>query len=266
MSVDGDLSASLILRRGALARVGLERIALIEAIGGLGSISAAAKQLGLSYKGAWDGVQALNNLFDAPLVVANAGGKAGGTAAVTPRGLAVIRAFREVEREIGAALSRLEAGLAASDPGSSQGLGELFWSLGLRTSARNALRGTVAAVEDGAVTAKVTLDLGDDIQIVSIITRRSREELGLAVGKPAIALIKSSFVVLAGEGPVEDGVNRLIGTVVDREDDEEVSEISLRLSAGKTLVATVTASAAPPTVGHRAVATIAPSNVILAVE
>jgi molybdate transport system regulatory protein len=116
MSIDGDLSASLILRRGGLARVGLERIALIEAIGGLGSISAAAKQLGLSYKGAWDGVQALNNLFDAPLVIANAGGKTGGAATVTPRGLAVIRAFRDVEREIGAALSRLEAGLAAPDP------------------------------------------------------------------------------------------------------------------------------------------------------
>jgi hypothetical protein len=70
MSIDGDLSASLILRRGGLARVGLERIVLIEAIGSLGSISAAAKQLGLSYKGAWDGVQALNNLFDAPLVTA----------------------------------------------------------------------------------------------------------------------------------------------------------------------------------------------------
>ncbi len=266
MSVEGDLSASLILRRGGLARVGLERVALIETIGSLGSISAAARQLGLSYKGAWDGVQALNNLFDAPLVIANAGGKAGGAAVVTPRGLAVIRAFREVEREIGAALTRLEAGLATSDPGAGQGLGELFWSLGLRTSARNALRGVVAAIEDGAVTARVTLALGDDVEIASIITRRSREELGLAVGKPAIALIKSSFVVLAGDGPAEDGVNRLIGTVVDREDGDAVSEVTLGLSAGKTLVATVPASATPPIVGHRAVAAIAPANVILAVE
>ena len=262
MSTEGDLSASLILRRGGLARVGLERIALIEAIGSLGSISAAAKQLGLSYKGAWDGVQALNNLFDAPLVVANAGGKAGGAASVTSRGLAVIRAFRDVEREIGAALSRLEAGLAAPDPG----LGDLFWSLGLRTSARNALRGAVVAIEDGEVTAKVALDLGDGVQIASIITRRSREELGLAVGKPAIALIKSSFVVLAGGDPPEDGTNRLIGTVVDREDGDEVSEVTLSLSAGKTLVATVPASDASPGVGDRAVAAVAPSNVILAVE
>lgn len=256
MSNDGDLSASLILRRGAMARVGQERVALIEAIESLGSISAAAKQLGLSYKGAWDGVQALNNLFDAPLVVANAGGRAGGAAIVTPRGQAVIRAFREVEREIGAALSRLEAGLAGSD---------LFWSLGLRTSARNALRGTVAAIEDGEVTAKVRIDLGDGVEIVSVITRRSREELDLAVGKPVIALIKSSFVVLSDHDAPEDGANHLAGTVADREDGREVSEISLSLSAGKTLVATVPASAAPG-VGDRVVAAVAPSNVILAVE
>jgi molybdate transport system regulatory protein len=266
MSTDGDLSASLVLKRGGLARVGLERIALVEAIAGLGSISAAARQLGLSYKGAWDGVQAVNNLFDAPLVVANAGGKAGGAAVVTPRGLAVVRAFREVEREIGAALSRLEAGLAASAPDAGQGLGDLFWSLGLRTSARNALRGAVTAIDDGEVTARIALDLGDGVEIASIITRRSRAELGLAVGKPALALIKSSFVVLAGDGPSEDGVNRLAGIVVDREDGHEVSEVTLSLSAGKTLVATVPNSARPPAIGDQVVATVAPSNVILAVD
>ena len=43
MSAEGDLSASLVLRRGALARVGLERIALLEAVGERGSIIAAAK-------------------------------------------------------------------------------------------------------------------------------------------------------------------------------------------------------------------------------
>ena len=265
MPVDGDLSASLILRRGALARVGLERIALLEAVGELGAISAAAKRLGLSYKGAWDGVQALNNLFDGPLIVANAGGKAGGAAFVTPRGHAVVKAFREVEREIGAALSRLEAGLAAPGQAPGQDWGDLFWSLGLRTSARNALRGTVARIDDDEVTAKITLSLGDGVEIVSIITRRSRDELGLAVGKPAIALIKSSFVVLTAEDRVE-GANRLIGLVADREDGANASEVSLTLTAGKTLVATVPASETVPAVGDRVVAIIEPSNVILAVE
>lgn len=259
---DGDLSASLTLKRGAVARVGLERVALLEAVGELGAISAAAKRLGLSYKGAWDGVQALNNLFDAPLIVANAGGKSGGAAVVTPRGHAVIKAFREVEREIGAALARLEAGLATP----SQDLGDLFWSLGLRTSARNALRGTVARIEDDEVTARVVLALGDGVEVMSVITRRSRDELGLEVGKPAMALIKSSFVVLAGESAVASGVNHLAGVVVDREDGANASEVRLALAAGKTLVATVSGPATVPPVGDRVVAIIEPSNVILAVE
>jgi molybdate transport system regulatory protein len=261
---EGDLSASLILRRGALARVGLERIALVEAVGELGSITAAAKRMGLSYKGAWDAIQALNNLFDAPLIAASAGGKAGGAAVVTPRGHAVIKAFREVEREIGAALSRLEAGLAAAP---DQGLGDLFWSLGLRTSARNALRGTVARVGEGAVTVEVGLSLGEGVEIVSVITRHSVEDLGLAVGKPAIALIKSSFVSLAREAG--SGANRLAGVIVDREDGDEASEIRLTLTAGKTLVATTSRRQADDlrlSVGEPVVALIEPANVILAVE
>ena len=264
MSVDGELSASLVLRRGAMARVGLERIALLEAVGACGSITAAARSLGLSYKGAWDAVQALNNLFDAPLVAASVGGRSGGAATITPRGQAVIRAFREVEREIGAALARLEAGLASA-PG--QGLGELFWTLGLRTSVRNALRGTVTRVGDGAVTVEVALVLGGDLELVSVITRRSVEELGLAVGKPAIALIKSSLVTLApNAGP---GRNRLAAVVVDREDGETASEVSLDLSAGKTLIATLSrqdADSLALAAGQAVTAVVAPSSIILAVE
>src|ERR1700754_3522529 len=112
MSSGGDLSASLTLRRGALARVGLDRVDLVEAVAELGSISAAAQRLGISYRGAWEAIQALNNLFDGPLIEASPGGKAGGAAAVTPRGRAVVEAFRRVQTEIDAAMAKLESGLA----------------------------------------------------------------------------------------------------------------------------------------------------------
>lgn len=261
MSGAGDLSASLILRRGALARVGLERVALIEAVAELGSISAAAKRLDLSYKGAWDAVQALNNLFDAPLIAAGAGGRSGGGAQVTPRGHAVVRAFRDMEREVGAALARLEAGLASE-------VGEdLFWSLGLRTSARNALRGTVVALAPLGVTVEVRLAIGGGVEIASVITRRSVEELGLAVGRPAVALVKSSFVRLVSDAQAGVDGNVLAGEVLDREDGEAASEVVIALPGGKTLVATVpsalVAGLAPGLSVH---AVIAPSDVILAVD
>ena len=144
----------------------------------------------------YDGVQALNNLFDAPLVEAQPGGRSGGVASVTARGRAVIEAFGKVEAELGDTLARLQARLEADGE-----LGELFWSLGMKTSARNAVRGVVSAVTDGAVNTEVTLQVAEGVDIVSIVTRQSVADLDLAVGKPAVALIKSSFVVLAkGEG------------------------------------------------------------------
>ncbi len=256
MADDNDFSASLILRRGGLARVGLERIALLEAVARLGSISAAAKDVGLSYKGAWDGVQALNNLFDQPLVSAAPGGRSGGAAQVTPRGQAVIRAFRTAEREVETAFARLETGLS--------GDADLLWSLGLRTSARNALRGVVEAIDGDRVTATVKLALGNDLSLRSSITRRSVEDLDLTPGRPAIALIKSSFVHL-NQG---DGDNRLAGEIIDREAGDASAEVTIALAAGKTLVATLrpSDSAWGLAAGAQVQARIAASDVILAVD
>lgn len=258
-----DLSAALTLRRGA-SRVSLERVALLEAVGELGSISAAAKRLGLSYKGAWDVVQALNNLFDAALIEAAPGGRSGGAAQLTPRGRAVVAAFRRVQGEIDAALSKLESQVGGAPAG------DLFWSLGMRTSARNALRGAITHITPGAVSGEVTLDLGGGVEIVAMLTRRSVEELDLAVGKPAIALIKASFVVLArGENLRTSARNQIHGVVVRREDGAVNSEVALDIGAGKTLVATVTresAEALELAPGETVTALIKAPHVILAVE
>jgi molybdate transport system regulatory protein len=256
VSNDADFSASLILKRDGLARVGLERIALLEAVARHGSITAAAKDVGLSYKGAWDGVQALNTLFEAPLVSAAPGGRTGGAAQVTARGHAVIRAFRTAEREVSAAFARLEADLS--------GDAELLWSLGLRTSARNALRGLVSMVSENGVTAAVTLDVGEGLTLIARVTRRSVDDLGLAAGRPAIALIKSSFIRLDG-APAE---NRLEGRILDREGGQAAAELTIGLSAGKSLVATVAAGAPgwDSVPGDAVVASIAAADVILAVD
>eukprot|EP01042_Synura_sphagnicola_P035019 gene35019-44879_t len=71
-----NLRALLTLRKGDESPVGASRIHLLRTIAELGSISAAAKALGLSYRGAWDSVQALNNLSARPLVLAQTGGRA----------------------------------------------------------------------------------------------------------------------------------------------------------------------------------------------
>jgi len=266
-AVTADLTASLLLRRGAGLRVGAERIALLEAIAGQGSIAAAAKRVGLSYKGAWDAVQALNNLFDQPLVATQAGGRGGGLASLTPRGDAVVRAFRAVEVELARLAGALERRLSAP----AEQLSSLLWGLGMKTSARNALRGMIESVKDGAVNAEVVLKVADGVMITAVVTRESVEELGLEPGREAIALIKSSFVILAPGGQVlrTSARNQLAGEIVRREDGAVNSEISLAIDAGKTITATITresAEALDLRVGQPAVALIKASHVILAVE
>lgn len=260
------LGATLLLRRGA-SRVGAERIALLEAVAELGSISAAARRVGLSYKGAWDAVQALNNLFAQPVVSAQPGGAGGGAAAVTPRGQALIGAFHRVEADLGETLARLQAQLAGD---SGEDVRGLLWSLGMKTSARNALRGVVANVTDGAVNSEVTLQVAEGLQIVAIVTRQSVADLGLASGKPAMALIKASFVTLAvGEGLRTSARNQLRGQVTHREDGPVSSEVTLALAAGKSITATLTrdsAEALDLKLGDPVTALVKAPHVLLAVD
>jgi molybdopterin-binding protein len=67
----------------------------------------------------------------------------------------------------------------------------------MKLSARNTLKGVVKRIEQGAVNTEVTIELPGGIEIVSVITKRSVADLGLAVGKPAYAVVKASSVMLA---------------------------------------------------------------------
>lgn len=79
--------------------LGPGKIRLIELIGERGSISAAGREMGMAYTRAWQLVEALNGVFDAPLVQVKHGGERGGGAKVTPLGEAVVRAYREFEAD-----------------------------------------------------------------------------------------------------------------------------------------------------------------------
>ena len=67
----------------------------------------------------------------------------------------------------------------------------------MKLSARNILKGKVVKVTAGAVNSEVVLELPGGQQVVSIITKSSAENLGLAKGKDAYAVIKASSVMVA---------------------------------------------------------------------
>jgi molybdate transport system regulatory protein len=84
--------------------LGPGKVDLIEAIDSSGSISAAARGMGMSYRRAWLLVDALNHMFNRPLVVAASGGSHGGGAKVTDFGRDVAAAYRRIEERTRSAI------------------------------------------------------------------------------------------------------------------------------------------------------------------
>lgn len=97
------LSLSLRVRFGSEQKIGPGKIALLEAIGRTGSISAAGRSMTMSYRRAWQLVDAVNRMFDTPSVIASAGGSFGGGAVLTPFGQQLVEAYRRFEKRMIAA-------------------------------------------------------------------------------------------------------------------------------------------------------------------
>ncbi len=262
------LRALLSLRKGDAGQVGAGRIRLLEAVRDQGSIAAAGRAVGLSYKAAWDGIAALNNLFDRPLVLAHSGGRRGGAAELTPAGGAVIAAFHAIQDDLDRLTATLHRKLAEDQ---HPDLATLTRGLFMRTSARNVLRGVVEAVHPGTVNDEVVLRLATDQTLTAIITHHSMGDLGLAPGVPALALIKATFVILtsADDGARTSARNRLCGRVIAIHSGAVSTEVVLDIGDGKTLAAMVTADSVSDlglAVGTPACALIKASHVILAVD
>ncbi len=141
----------------------------------------------------------------------------------------------------------------------------------MKTSARNQLQGTVIAIHRGAVNDEIELELLGGTRIVSIITHRSTEAMGLTMGSTAIALIKAPWVILATD--LSDVVlstrNVLTGTVSVLQPGVITSEVHLTLSKGGTIVAIVTNDSVAELdlkVGREAAALFKASHVILGVR
>ncbi len=79
-------------------RIGPGKIQLLEAIESCGSISAAGRAMGMSYKRAWDLVDEINRICGRMAVDSQTGGKNGGGAVLTPFGASLVARYRKIER------------------------------------------------------------------------------------------------------------------------------------------------------------------------
>ncbi|WP_230976877.1 winged helix-turn-helix domain-containing protein [Pseudothauera rhizosphaerae] len=84
------------------------RIRLLEAIGATGALSRAAREVPMSYKGAWDTLETMNRLAGVPLVRRVTGGRRGGGTELTADGMLLVALYRAVERECQEAVRALQ--------------------------------------------------------------------------------------------------------------------------------------------------------------
>ncbi|MEX2367199.1 MAG: LysR family transcriptional regulator [Pseudohongiellaceae bacterium] len=80
--------------------IGPGKAELLAAVKATGSISSAARQMGMSYRRAWMLVETMNACFARPLVATSTGGRAGGGALLTEEGEAVLSAYTDMHREV----------------------------------------------------------------------------------------------------------------------------------------------------------------------
>ena len=141
----------------------------------------------------------------------------------------------------------------------------------MKISARNQLKGTIANVTEGAVNGVVAISLGD-ATIKANITMEAVEQLGLAEGKEACAIIKASNVMFAvGDEPLKNisARNQLPGTIASIKKGAVNGHVVLELADGNKITGSITTEAIEQlglAEGGKALAIIKSTDVIVGVE
>jgi molybdate transport system regulatory protein len=263
---DTGISGSLWLHRKQSEFLGGDRIHLLEKIDELGSITKAAKGVGISYKTAWDTVNLINNLAEKPLVDRSAGGKGGGGTSLTAEGKKVIEQFKTIQEEHRKFLDNLENRLGDTDS-----LYQFLRRISMKVSARNTFAGSVTTITQGAVNAEVTLTLKGGIPLAAVVTNGAISNLGLKVGSEAYAIIKASSVIIGTDlhDAKVSARNVFCGTIATIIEGPVNTEVDVEIGGGNIISAVITHGSSERLelkVGGHACALFKASSVIIGVS
>ena len=265
-------SPKKVNRIGEAARLGNfltdRRIQLLEQIDRHGSISQAAKAVPMSYKAAWDAIDAMNNLAPRPLVERTTGGLHGGGSSLTDYGRRLIDCHCALEREYQGAIDRLSAQFGEADAADVGEFRQLLQRISMKASARNQFAGPVVALKEGPVDCEVSLRVDADVVLTAIVTKESVENLGIAKGVEMLAFVKSSSILLLEDTRTRISArNRISGTISRIDDGPVNAEVSLEFANGRRVLTSVithdSLKAMGLKVGSRAMAAFKASSVFL---
>ena len=207
--------------------LGNGRVELLEKIDEYGSISKASKAMKMSYKAAWDMVDAMNNLSDKPLVEKVTGGKNGGGTQVTQVGKELINTFKKFKEFYNALLLEVDENELSSDNHLS-----LIRKLHMKSSSRNMITGHIKEFTTAEYNTKVELSISEDISLYAIIPTATFVDMGLKKGDKVFALVQESSIMLSTQQPHGISARNIIKSTISALKTDAVST-EVKLSIGK---------------------------------
>lgn len=215
-----------------------KRIELLMAIKKTGSINKAAKEVPMSYKSAWETIEAMNNLSINPIVQKEIGGSGGGGTKLTEYGENLLKTYHLLKEEQKKFVENLNRIVDINN-----GTLKTIRRLSMQISARNQITGIVEAIEMGTVNAEVHIKLKSKNILVSIITNTAVQNLDLKVGDEVIAIIKSSNVFISTDENLQLSARNKFQGIVDSINQGGInSEIVIDIGNGDKIVAIITTS------------------------
>jgi molybdate transport system regulatory protein len=234
------LVGKLVIDAGLGSFLGDKRIRLLEAIDKYGSISKAAKMVPISYKGAWEAVDEINNLSPEPVVLRTIGRKHGGGTDITTYGRRLIAFYRALEQDHQSSLEKLSAKLDQGGVLDAAAFRGILKRMSMKTSARNQFAGPVTRIKEGVVDCEVTILLDQNVELTAVVTRESSSSLGLLEGKDVLAFVKASSILLMDYQESRISArNRFGGMVTNIHAGPVNAEVSLTLPNGRHVITAV---------------------------
>lgn len=215
-----------------------KRILLLKEIRHCGSINQAAKNARVSYKSAWDHLQAMDNISPKPLLQRNAGGKHGGGTQLTPYAERLLQLYALLEQTQEKAFQILH-----DDNIPLNSLLSATARFSLQSSARNQFFGKVKNIIDKQINCLVEIDLPVlERPLYALVTKKSAVNLQLVFGREVMIMVKAPWITILSQNAVNPhsvGQNYFPARITDVSHQSDIKEITLQTERQLTLYATV---------------------------
>lgn len=201
-----------------------ERIELLKSIAQTGSISAGAKDMGKSYKWAWDSIDQMNSHSSSDLVSKSSGGKGGGGAEITPFAIELIDYYDDLKRIY---QNKVES--------YQERFNQAFENRSFTKDIASTLHGSVSKIECNEDVCEVAIAYGD-----AALKAKCKKTMNLSEGDAISFMVESNQVIIAKQAVEISAQNLLVGEIIEIVEDGKKVYLTLRLSTEEELKVLIT--------------------------